>query len=985
MPAFDGSGAMFFRTRGAAVLLLLGLAACGGGGGSDEPAPGSPPPPPSGIGPAGGTVLGPNGSKIEIPPGALTTNVQIAIAQTSTGAPSLPTGFTTAGSIFALTPHGTTFATPVTLTLPFDPAAVRTGVTPVLFKTNAQNQWEPVANASFGATTVVSQITSFSFPAVMQPVERREPRREWAIFPENEPTQTGPQPLDFGGEIHEIRDFGRNAFNTFDQDTTRTLEVFSSADGVTFWASAEDVGGAEMKQSQKFIKRAENATLQFVITAGLLEAIDFHFGPTPAECPRGFEVSVCAPLHSFIRFEAEARTPLGDLLLDRNGRPALDVGGHLSLQGRTGEWEFFVVGDLERTRPVWRASNFVFTNDVDGDIAQFHPRARLLNPIVLNVDLSGLDVGDDFRVKTLLSAYAQNLRGPESALGAYVRDPSKSEGTAMSFTGLEMVEDISPAPDAVRPAEPCDSGPDPDAGVLQFSASTYQLLERPFAAVSSHGITITRTAGSTGDVSVVFATDGGSATPGVHFVPQSTRVHFPDGDSDPRVVDLGIITNDDNEPDTTVNLTLSQVGGCATLGANTTAVLTILDDDRPPPPPPPSGLDLTFDTDGKATTLFGGNDSAMALQSDGKIVMVGGSITDFVLARYNTDGSLDENFGIGGLVTTPLASGIREEVARAVAIQRDGKIVVAGYLSIDGRPAGDRFDFALARYNTNGTLDETFGIDGLALSNVKGRAFAVAIQSDDRIVVAGDLPFVEDIVVARYDADGTLDESFADFGIRSTDLTGGGADLASNLVIEPNGAILVSGPHTKAGETTRDRHTGLARYTASGAPDVTFGDNGELIIDNAQVGEGLVRQGDGKLVLAGSIDVAVPPATLLQFAVMRLNSNGTPDESFGSNGRANTPFNNVAEEAKAVTLQTDGKIVVAGRTSIATNSNFAVARYDVEGELDPTFGAGGRLSFDFFGFTDIAESIAIQADQKIVVGGMARENIDGYGVARILP
>ena len=333
-------------------------------------------------------MLGPNGSKVEIPPGALTTNVQIAIAQSSTGSPPLPTGLTTAGSIFALTPHGTTFAVPVTVTLPFDPAAVRAGISPVMFKTNSQDQWEPVANAVFDATTVVAQITSFSFPAVLQPLERREPIRDWAIFPEGEPTQTGPQPLDFGGEIHEIRDFGRNAFITFDQDTTRTLEVFSSADGVTFWASAEDVGGGEMRQSQKFIKRAEDATLQFVITAGLLEAIDFNFGPTPAECPRGFEVRFCAPLHAFIQFTAEARTPLGELLLDRNGRPALDTGGHLKLQGRTGEWEFFVVGDYERTTAVWRAVNFAFTNDVDGDIAQFHPRAKLFAPIVLNVDLS---------------------------------------------------------------------------------------------------------------------------------------------------------------------------------------------------------------------------------------------------------------------------------------------------------------------------------------------------------------------------------------------------------------------------------------------------------------------------------------------------------------------------------------------------------------------------------------------------------------------
>ena len=119
----------------------------------------------------------------------------------------------------------------------------------------------------------------------------------------------------------------------------------------------------------------------------------------------------------------------------------------------------------------------------------------------------------------------------------------------------------------------------------------------------------------------------------------------------------------------------------------------------------------------------------MALQSDGKIVMVGGSITDFVLARYNTDGSLDEDFGIGGRVTTPLASGIREEVARAVAIQRDGKIVVAGHLSSkDVRPGIVSTSHSSLRRRTARSMT-TFGIDGLALSNVKGRAFAVAIQA----------------------------------------------------------------------------------------------------------------------------------------------------------------------------------------------------------------------------------------------------------------
>ena len=160
----------------------LALSACGGGGDDDQSGAAGSQPTQSGIGAAGGTVTGPSGSKVEIPSGALAVVTQIAVDQTSAGAPPLPAGLTPIGQMFAFTPHGTTFAVPVAITMPFDPGAVPAGRTPALFKTNAQNQWEQVAGATFAASTVTGQITSFSFAQVLLlPEPLAGPAREWAF------------------------------------------------------------------------------------------------------------------------------------------------------------------------------------------------------------------------------------------------------------------------------------------------------------------------------------------------------------------------------------------------------------------------------------------------------------------------------------------------------------------------------------------------------------------------------------------------------------------------------------------------------------------------------------------------------------------------------------------------------------------------------------------------------------------------------------
>lgn len=977
--------------RCAAACLLFALTACGGGGG-DDGGGNSPAPAATVVGAAGGTVLGLNGARVVIPPGALSANTAIGIEQTTAGSPPLPAGFTVAGAMVAFTPHGTTFAVPVTITLPFDPALVPAGSRPTLYKTGAQNQWQQVAGVTVDGDTVSAQVTGFSFGTAG--VERLPPQREWAFtidhgfVPIGSPSRGNDFDRPAWEKVEERVEFGTEVFDLDieDDDQKITLEVFSSANGVTFWASAEDNGDASLSQTQGFIKEAENATLQFVITGATLQAVDFNLPPSADECPRGLEVVTCHPLSARISFLAQAFDGDSKLLRGANGTPLLDHVGEATLQGRRGLWEF-------DARPpdfaaAWSPVNFLFTTDALGN-----PKAKLIGDIPIDVDLSSITVGTKFYVNSRVFASAVNRRGRESAIAAYVRDPARTGGSRVNSTGLQLTNDTAfpPPPPGLTPPLACPSGPDPAAGVLQFSAATYHMLEDRFAG--QRGIRVTRTQGSSGAVSATFTTAaGGTALPGVHYTPKSITVHFADGDTASRTVALELLENANVEDDRTVNLALSEPGGCATLGPQASAVLTILDDERPAAPPPPSGLDLSFGNAGKATLeRFGGDRSGMALQADGKIVMVGGTFADFVLARFNADGSLDAGFGIDGKVTTDMGSGLRPEEALAVAIQGDGKIVVVGHSAIPSTPPSPILPptFALARYNADGSLDTGFGAGGRVSGNVNGQAYAVAIQSDGKIVVAGEFSFAStngndfgDITIARFNPNGTLDAGFGASGTGQivTDL-GQATNAARNVVVQPNGAIVVSGK--PQGSQAGFDHTDVVRYNANGSLDTSFGNAGKLTLAGVDVGQGLARQADGRFVLAGGVTEATVPATA-RFLLRRLNADGSPDTTFGNAGTVDTAFTESAS-ASGVALQGDGKIVAVGSRAFSANANFVVARYHPDGSVDRGFGSDGNLQIDFFGFSDIGENVLVQPDGRIVVGGLARNNVDGYGVARINP
>ncbi|MBC7939116.1 MAG: hypothetical protein H7Z19_05020, partial [Chitinophagaceae bacterium] len=180
-------------------------------------------------------------------------------------------------------------------------------------------------------------------------------------------------------------------------------------------------------------------------------------------------------------------------------------------------------------------------------------------------------------------------------------------------------------------------------------------------------------------------------------------------------------------------------------------------------------------------------------------------------------------------------------------------------------------------------------------------------------------------------------------------------------------------------------HTDVVRYTANGFPDVSFGGgSGKLTILGNDVGQGLALQPDGKLLLVGSLINPIAPASA-GFLLKRLMPNGTLDSGFGTAGTVATSLS-VNAAANAVALLADGRMVVVGSRMFSANPNFVVARYAADGALDTSFGIGGTLSIDFFGFTDLGENVLVQADGKILVSGSAQTlRSDGYGLARINP
>jgi len=386
-------------------------------------------------------------------------------------------------------------------------------------------------------------------------------------------------------------------------------------------------------------------------------------------------------------------------------------------------------------------------------------------------------------------------------------------------------------------------------------------------------------------------------------------------------------------------------------------------------------LDPNFGSNGVVKTKHNGMPSSaweVVLQTDGKIITLGtvklsADQTKRVITRYNSNGSVDTSFGTNGstLIEIVSCSGSK------IALQPDGKLIVAG-LSQRG--------FAAVRYNSNGSLDTSFGANGLAALNPVNTSSDiyyfvedVTIQPDGKIVMAGSYSIGNHIEfeVVRFNSDGTRDViNSLDWGTLGNQYNYGKA-----VTIQPDNKIVMSGDMVSCCDSYH--YISLARFDPNVLLDRSTFSSGRGAVtarlNYFQHSSGaLALQADGKIVVAGSI-LGMDWKTPQNLALARFNSDGTLDTAFGGTGIVVTDFG--AEESTAnLVIQASGKIILAGTTSSAGASDFLLVRYNSDGSLDSSFGTNGKVVTDFGSATDTATGIVQQTDGKVIVIGTSGDN-----------
>ncbi len=386
-------------------------------------------------------------------------------------------------------------------------------------------------------------------------------------------------------------------------------------------------------------------------------------------------------------------------------------------------------------------------------------------------------------------------------------------------------------------------------------------------------------------------------------------------------------------------------------------------------------LDTTFGTNGIVLTDINQSSSTVfstALQSDGKIVAAGinfvtGSGQDYCVVRYNANGSLDASFGTNGIATVAL--GILDDFGRSIAIQSDGKILVAGNTRVQIATTQTRLRLGVIRLNSNGTLDTSFDSDGIA-------TFALSTLNDNPGTIA--LQSDGKIIIG-----GTASTGSNFFTVRlntngtldtsfSSDgivLTtiDGQTNLGRACAVQPDGKILVCGVASSGDNAS----FAIIRLNSNGTLDTTFSGDGKASTPMRAADDenmGMVLQPDGKILLGGIIDPVGLPA-LYEFGVVRFNANGSLDTTFGTAGKLTTSIGATSDYGNCIALQPDGKFVVGGYAFNGVNNDFALAKYNSNGSLDTTFGTNGTVITAVTGLDDKAYSVIFQPDGKIILAG----------------
>ena len=392
-------------------------------------------------------------------------------------------------------------------------------------------------------------------------------------------------------------------------------------------------------------------------------------------------------------------------------------------------------------------------------------------------------------------------------------------------------------------------------------------------------------------------------------------------------------------------------------------------------------LDTSFDGDGKATIAFQSNFetiNSVTRQSDGKFLVVIKSddfvltTADFIVRRYNSDISLDTSFGVDGQTSAAFTTGMNE--SQAAGIASDGKIVVVG------KAAAAEFantDFAIARYSANGILDTSLHSDGKitsAFEKGNDQLTHVLMLPDDAFITVGTSGYrlsnnstYKDIVLSKFNANGTLDSSFGVLG-KVVSVFGQNNNAITAAALQPNGKIIVANTYYNVSLGNSFLYE-LIRYNANGSLDTLFGTNGKisLSIESSTI----AIQPDGKIVVGA---MGAPNTANAGYNIFKFNENGTPDTSFDTDGCAIVTFGTTYYGEMAVLLQPDGKIVITGAASNPEVFNntpaFVAARLNSNGSLDATFGTNGK-AVGLINDNCFAHAGFLQPDGKILIAGIS--------------
>lgn len=394
-------------------------------------------------------------------------------------------------------------------------------------------------------------------------------------------------------------------------------------------------------------------------------------------------------------------------------------------------------------------------------------------------------------------------------------------------------------------------------------------------------------------------------------------------------------------------------------------------------------FDSTFGLNGKVITEYGHESyiSKTVIQTDGKIISVGGasngSNLDWAMARYYSDGSLDTSFGNGGKVYMDFGG---DDALASIKVQSDGKIIVGGFSHTTAN-----FQWTLARFDSNGLIDKSFGINdnGIVTTflGIHSVMNSIALLPDGKIIAIGyrQEQGQDDVAIARYNANGTLDNTFGGGdGIVTTPI-GGSNDRGIAAALQNDGKIIVFGDYNAG---SQDKIF-LVRYDSNGTPDNSFGSGGKVTtrIGTYDGSRAIAIQTDGKIVVAGTTNMNTSSDTY----IARYNSSGSLDTTFGTNGITIKSFTTGNDGANSLILQPDGKIILGGFENVggASGNDFALRQFNNDGTLDTEFGSGGSFVTPIGSGNDSINSIALQNDGNIIAAGsVSNGNYNDWGLAR---